>query len=274
MGVLWLRARYSRFFASNLRGDNSRRVKNVMLRVFPKEDRITDIGGRLKDDYLHLRGIVLSINSNQFPIFNLLGFNTPGDLEEVLSILFSPTSRESLLREAYIRRITKAVLEGREEMKNVLSEISIRRISRYQDGEKEEQIVKSLHRSLRFRFNDIYKGYLTKYKPSTTGLSLTPLKICRGALVLTPSGLGIDVEKFIGIYGDFLECEQSTTREHHQEAADAINRFFNGLEITQAELKRYFHLEYGVVRVNPESINTKNYLRLGHRGKLKMERGE
>ena len=240
-----------------------------MLKIFKNECKVTRIGGRLQEDYLRLRGVVLSFNSNYFPLFYLTGFNEPGDLDEILRILLSPTSREAALREAYIERVTKEVLEGRVKLREIVSESTALKLSKIQGEDREEKIAKSLHRALRFRFNDIYKGYLVKYRPSAAGLYLVTLEICREALLITPSGMGIDVDKFIEIYTNFLECEQSSTRKQHQEAADAINRFFNGLEITQGELNRYFRIEHGVVRVNPLSINTQSYIRLGYRGKVR-----
>ena len=63
-----------------------------------------------------------------------------------------------------------------------------------------------------------------------------------------------------------MEAYESKNQEQHQEAANAINRFFNGIEITQEELARYFTIEYGAVKPNPKSINRNDYMRLGYKG--------
>ena len=48
--------------------------------------------------------------------------------------------------------------------------------------------------------------------------------------------------------------------------AETINKFFNGsVAITQKELSKYFILEDGKVKENPNSINIKDYARLGVR---------
>ena len=92
------------------------------------------------------------------------------------------------------------------------------------------------------------------------------LEILRTTLFITPERIEIDGEKFVEVYTDYLAADESETKKIHEQAAEAINRFFNGaFPITQKELSKYFILEYGTVKVNPKSVNLTDYARLGAR---------
>ena len=66
--------------------------------------------------------------------------------------------------------------------------------------------------------------------------------------------------------------DESDTKKIHQAAADAINKFFNGaIEITQSELKKYFIISDGIIKINPQSIGKQSYARLGTR-KYKLKK--
>lgn len=96
------------------------------------------------------------------------------------------------------------------------------------------------------------------------------LKVCRDALSLSSNGFVIDVEEYIRIYEEFIRLDESIIRRQQQAAADAINEFFNGkAKVTREDFDKYFIIENGVVKPNPDSINTKDYMRLGYRGKAK-----
>ena len=123
-------------------------------------------------------------------------------------------------------------------------------------------------RSLKVLYKKIHEQYTKEYRiyGLETKHNKRALEICRKTLFVTPSRIEIDGDKFIEVYTDYLEADESETKKIHEQAAAAINRFFNGaVEITQKELSKYFILEYGIVKVNPKSVNITDYARLGVR---------
>lgn len=91
------------------------------------------------------------------------------------------------------------------------------------------------------------------------------LRICRAALYLAEDNIKIDEGQFLEIYRRQSELESSITHEKHESAAHAVNEFFNGLELTERELWRYFRIEHGTMVINPHSVNANDYARLGFR---------
>ena len=175
-------------------------------------------------------------------------------------------------KEAYIAKETEKIASGKLNIEKVLSQKTLKK--EFPTPEEKEKVYnREIHRALVYRYNKIEDTFRKRYKPSLRGFFKYPIKVCGKALSLTSEGFVIDVEKFIEIYGDYLEANDSQTGKQHQEAADAINRFFNGqVEITDKEMERYFILEDGIVKPNPKSINREGYIRLGYRGKTKVNK--
>ena len=133
--------------------------------------------------------------------------------------------------------------------------------------EKDKIFKRETHRIFSTRYTQIDKCFRKKYGYMQRRYNRLPLKICREALSLVPGGFIIDADKFVEIYGDFLEAHNSQIGKQHLEAAEAINRFFGGkVEVTEKELKKYFIIEDGILKPNPKSITSQNYMRLGYRG--------
>jgi hypothetical protein len=233
--------------------------------IFKNEVRIRKIGGRLLSDYYTFRNSVVFVNENYIPLFYLLGFNHPEDRDIIIDCLLN-SSITIAAKRAYIAKRMEQAASGKLKLEKLLSKRTLTK--EYDTPEEKEKVFKrATHRALVFRYNKIEDIWKEEYKPYLYGygsFTKLPLKLCREALSLSEEGLYIDVDKFIGIYSDHLKASGSKRGKLHQEAADAINRFFGGaVEITDKEMKMYFSLSNGIVIPNPTSINEEGYLRLG-----------
>lgn len=229
------------------------------------ERRIKKIGGALDRDYRYLCGVVETINADYFPLFSLLGFTSPEDTDIVIETLLKDYIFIGA-KEMYIARETERINTGKLKLENILTKRTLNK--EYPTSEERDRAIqKEIHRALAFRYNKIEQYFRKEFGYSLGSFNKFPLKICRKALSLSSEGFTINEERFIEIYGDYLEANGSQTGKHHQEAADAINRFFNGqIQITESELEKYFVIEHGLVKPNPKSINREYYLRLGYSG--------
>lgn len=231
------------------------------------EKRIVKIGGALERDFHHLCNILHSVNTDYFPLFYLMEFDNPEDKDIVIDILLGSNIFYGA-KAAYIARGEERVASGELRLESLLSKRTLNK--EYPTPEEREKVFKrEVHRALTFRYNKIEETFHKEYRPSLTGFYKYPLKVCRGALSLSSEGFTIDGDKFIEIYKDYMEASGSQTGKLHQAAADAINRFFGGqVEVTDKELERYFILEHGIMKPNPKSINSEDYMRLGYRPEL------
>ena len=245
-----------------------------MTEVFDKEWQIRKIGGRLQADYEAFRGHILYFNSNHFPLLDMMGFNEPEDTQMVVDFILSVTLVDAA-NQAFIKIMTERVNEGKVKLSKILPQSTLQKISETPEEKREKKIASEVHRNLMLITKKLYKQWDEEYQPNLLAwYPKTPFELFRHSLTLSRSGLAIEVSKFIEIYQNFLEAEESHTKKLHQAAADAINRFFNGLEITEEEMNRYFRIEYGAVRVNPTSVNMESYIRLGGRGKVKKKKSK
>ena len=234
--------------------------------IFKNERKVKAIGGRLESDYYRLRESVLYINANYIPLFFMLGINHPDDRDLIIDTLGDSDLIFRRIKEAYILRITELFAKGELQLESLLSARVIRKQFATSE-ERERYIVREIHRASSFRYKEIYNRFMSEFRPSYLSYYKTPLKICREAIEVSSQGLEIDVDKYIMIYRKFIEADESNARRCHQEAANAINRFFNGsVEITHEELERYFIIKDGVVKPNIDSITIEDYMRLGYRG--------
>lgn len=238
--------------------------------IFPKEYRINDIGGRLKNDYYTFRQSVLAINANYLPLFLMLGFGKPEDKDFIIDTLINSKEFMYDVRDRYIDYLTNQVKDGKVKPESILKKITISKIASLPDDEKMKRISKEIHRTIKYIYRDIFKKYLDEYNPSPIGYNVQALRVCRESLYLSSNGFVIDVGEYIRIYEEFIKLDESIIRQQHQAAADALNKFFNGkTKVTREEFNKYFIIEHGVVKPNPDSINTKDYMRLGYRGSVK-----
>lgn len=235
-------------------------------RIFANEYKIIKIGGRLQDDYYSFRQAVLYINMNFIPLFFALGMNQPEDKDLIIDIFLINGMIFREIKKAYITRETERIAKGMVKLDSVLSSNIIGKEFDKQE-DRERYVNSQIHRVLTLSYRDIYKKYVREYQPSSLTYFKTPLGIFRESVSLSSAGFEINVDKFIMIYKRYTELDESDAKRQHQEAANTINRFFNGLgEITQEELKRYFIIDSGSIKPNPDSITIENYMRLGYRG--------
>lgn len=228
----------------------------------PGERKIAKIGGRLSSDYYHLRNILYEINERQVRYLNALGLVT--DIDTVLTCLSSYTYS---LKNIYIKKKTE--LKAKKEGKPYLLTTPTKGEDLTEEQKRERR---ETHRKLAFRFNDISKKAHKQYYIYDWSTERgKQLKVLKDALFISDGEIKVDEDKFIEVYGSFIKASESELNKQHQAAADGINKFFGGaVPITDKELERYFMLEDGIMKVNPLSVNTESYLRLGARKKIKV----
>ena len=243
----------------------------MMNNVSKKEKKIREIGGSLRSDYNRLRDIVSYVNTHFFPLFALMGFYHPEEKDMVIDAVVSEDIYSGA-EKLYIETGMKNVESGKIGIEKLLSSRILQR--EYSTPEEKERKYKGkIHRALIFRYRKIEDTFKKEYNPPFPYFYKLPIKMFRDALSLTSEGFIIDAEKFIEVYTDYMEASTSATGKQHREIADAINRFFNGsVMITDKELERYFVLDNGIIKVNPRSVNTESYLRLGYKGKVKISK--
>lgn len=213
--------------------------------TFKDENLVKKIGGRLERDYYSLKRDINYINDYFFGLFQILGLTDDIDL-----IIDTLNDNFRNLRSVFIAKTLRDMEAGK--------------IPHNRGKAWEDETMKKLYK----RYKEIYEQYLKDnglhYLESNH--SRISLELCRKTLFVAPSRIEIDGEKFIEVYSSFMEADESETKKLHEQAAAAINRFFNGsVVITQEELSKYFVLKSGIVKPNPKSINKMDYARLGAR---------
>jgi hypothetical protein len=240
-----------------------------MRHIFPNEDNISRIGGKLMEDYLTLRNIILFLNENTLPLYLRLGFNSEDHTDFVIDCILE---RNVYTKKRFAEYWRDRALQGLIPIDRILSAASIKRMERQTPPEeREKKLAGNLSRCLSLQFNDIYKDYYKEIRPQPWTGSNYPIVIFRKAIGLSPSGLVINANKYIEVYESYMEAFESKNHEQHQEIATAINRFFNGLEVTKQELEKYFIIEHGSIKPNPQSINKSDYMRLGYKGDVNIK---
>lgn len=230
---------------------------------FKNEDKVRKIGGKVAEDYIRFKREIEDINDYYFELFYLLGLTD--DINAIVEAL-----KDSLhsLKTIFINKVMGDIEKGKITRYKFLSQRLKEKLPNLPPEEEETIWRRETHRSLTVLYKKIYSQYLEEYRL----YSLEPrynkigLEVFSKSLFVAPSRIEIDGQKFIEIYTSYMEADESETKKQHEQAAEAINRFFNGLEITQEELSKYFILEYGRVKVRPTSININDYSRLGYRG--------
>lgn len=215
------------------------------------------------DDYLAFKKDVYYINWFYFNLFSLLGMTD--DVNYIIMALQS-----GRLDNVFFEKVESDIKEGKIPKERFISEAAINFAKEYGATEP-ERVAKRLEKSLRFNmikaYKDIGESYLKENKlyPFYPKHNHRIMEICGGALYATETQLAIDCGKFIEIYGDHLSASVSKSGKLHQEVADSINRFFNGMEITTREFEKYFTIKDGIVKANPKSMKRECYIRLGWR---------
>lgn len=230
---------------------------------FKNENKVRKIGGRLADDYYHFKREIEYINDYFFELFSILGLTD--DLDTIIEAL-----NDSLiyLKKVFINKTMRDIERGKIPRYRFLSQRLKKKLPSLTPDDEEKVWRRETHRSLTGIYKKIYEQYLKENKlyGLETRHPKKGLQIFSKALFITPSRIEIDGQMFVEIYNSYMAAYESDTRKLHKQAAEAMNRFFNCVEITQEELSRYFVLEYGFIKVRPTSVNIAEYSRLGARG--------
>ena len=230
---------------------------------FKNEDKVRKVGGRLYSDYYGFKREVEYINDYFFELFYIL--NLTDDIDLIVDTLNDGLHN---LCSVFIDKTIRDIEAGKIAKNKFLSSQMKTKLESLPPEEQAKVWERETKRSLKVLYKKIHEQYTKEYRiyGLETKHNKRALEICRKTLFVTPSRIEIDGDKFIEVYTDYMEADESETKKIHEQAAAAINRFFNGaVEITQKELSKYFILEYGIVKVNPKSVNITDYARLGIR---------
>ncbi len=243
-------------------------ARQVQLSQLSKPARV--IGGKVEREYNSLRSIVETINDRYFRFMYFLDLAQPGNAERFLKAIEKGNSG---ICGYYCEKTLEDYKAGRIRKESVLNKKWI--VNENTPPEKREELLAKeesrIHRACLFKYKEAVKQFKERgYYWNGDGLSLyekryiEPRQI-REILYLSEDGLEVDTLKFIEYYKSFIAAEESETRQQHQKIADDINHFFNGVEVTEKELFRYFKIEDGILKINPSSVNIESYARLGQR---------
>ena len=238
-----------------------------MTSMFKNEKRIKEIGGKTQDDYLRFRNIVVSLNENTIPLYLRMGFNKEDQTDMVINAIMEG---QKGAKDLFLEYWKNKIKDGQIPLEKILPATTIEKLAEQENSKEERSVIvdREIHRNLSSRFKKIYLDYMKDHRPLSNSFDKLPLIHFRNSIELTDSGLNIDVQKYLDLYASFMEACECEAKQQHIEAAEAINRFFNGaVEITQKEIKKYFIIEDGLVKPNQQSIDRKAYMRLGYRVK-------
>lgn len=228
--------------------------------LLPSE--IRQIGGKLAEDYRSLLNDIESFNNTYFGLYKVLGF--ANDIDFVIKTMCNKLKG---LATAYINNQMALYRDGKITIENQC--IAEERYKQLQLTPEQAESRRNKGLTMRFQrqYQIIYSQYVEDHSLNTFPPQYDVNKIERAkeALYLTPDGIKIDTAKFINIYLDFIAADESIAKKMHQNVADTINHFFNGVEITEALFCKYFIFVDGVIKINPKSINLQSYARLGKR---------
>lgn len=234
------------------------------LDLLKGENKVRIVGGKLRDDFYTLKRDIDNVNSHYFTLLYILGLSDDTNLVfETLNNGFRN------LCSVFIEKAITDMKAGKIPKNKFLSEQMVKKIEKQSLPEQETTWNREVRRSLKA----IYKEIVAKYRADYGIYYFEPIlarnafKIFRKALFVNEDrkSLGIDVNKYLEIYKSYMIAEESGTKILHEQAAEAVNKFFNGVEITQRELSKYFIIEDGIVKIQPTSINPSDYSRLGKR---------
>lgn len=230
------------------------------------ETKIKKIGGKIWDDYNTIRQDIEYINHYYYPLLEAL--NLTDDISLIIKV---PTTTTNELKTIFINKKFDDIDREVIPRLTYISPRSRKILEQLPPEKREKRWVTLTSRRLSLIFKDIYKQYARNYDlHKIAHYNKTALKIFREALFITPDGISIDRQKYVEIYISRMEASITKTAKQHELAAAALNLFFGGLEITHNELSKYFMLEYGKVKINPQSVNLKDYARLGYKGGCKQ----
>ena len=226
------------------------------------------IGGRIAADYSTLKQAVAEINHYYAPILEATGLFESTDVSRILNAI---QYGESGIKTLFVRKALEDIEAGKIRKETIIKARHI--VTADTPPEEREKRLKKerteIQRALKYRFREITDYLRREYNWSCQRVFYRYWEIatfCQNCLYVGKNGIEVSESKFVPFYEAFVEAEESITGQLHKEAAEALTRFFGGaLEITEAELTRYFVFDGRAVKPNPASINAHDYSRLGIR---------
>ena len=228
---------------------------------------VKQIGGRIAADYKTLQMAVEEINYYCAPILEATGLLEYNDIPSILNAIDSIVGIQSL----YIRKVFEDIEAGRVSKQSIIKARHMVTADTPPDEREAKQKKErtEIHRALKYRFKSILDYLKKKHNWVWMGVGYRNIEIVtlsQSAIYAGKNGIEIDESKFITFYEAYIKACESITGQLHKDAAAAMTRFFGGaLEITDAELKRYFVFDGSLVKPNPKSQTLQEYARLGVR---------
>ena len=234
----------------------------MALDRFKNESKVRRIGGKLETEYILFKKEIEYINGNFFEFFDLLQLTD--DIDIFIKALndgihnFCTNFIVKAIRDIQACKIPK---------NKFLSPQMITKLEELPPEEREKTWERETKRSLSVLYKSIESEFLKKnglFPPEPKHIQKA-LRMFGKSLFMAKSRIEIDGAKFIKVYESYITADESETKKQHEQAIEAINRFFNGIQITQEELSKYFVLEDGIIKIRIESVNVDDYSRLGKR---------
>ena len=234
----------------------------MALDRFKNESKVRRIGGKLETEYILFKKEIEYINGNFFEFFDLLQLTD--DIDIFIKALndgihnFCTNFIVKAIRDIQACKIPK---------NKFLSPQMITKLEELPPEEREKKWERETKRNLKLLYKEIESEFLKKNGlfPLEPRHARRALELYGKSLFVSTERIEIDGAKFIEVYESHIIADESETNKLHEQAAEAINRFFNGVKITQEELSKYFILEDGKIMVRPKSVNIDDYSRLGRR---------
>lgn len=238
---------------------------------FKNENKVRKIGGKLSSDYYSFKREIEYINENFFGLFCILHLT-----DDINLIIETLNDRLYNICSIFINKVLADIEAGKIPINKFISEKLTEKLESLSPEDSKKVWERETKRRLKAIYSETEKRYLRENGLFSlkTRHSKKNMEIFRNSLFVTPSRIEIDGAKFIKIYLSYMEAYESETKKIHEQAAEAINEFFNGIEITQYELSKYFILEFGRVKVHPASVNIQDYSRLGKRISTPVKKDE
>ena len=229
---------------------------------FKNEGEVRKIGGKIESDYIFFKKQIEEINENFFGFLDVLGLTENIDL-------FIEAFNDGIcnLCRHFMSKNIRDIEAGKIAKNEFLSPRIVTILEELPPEEREKKWERETKRSLSVLYKSIESEFLKKnglFPPEPKHIQKA-LRMFGRSLFMAKSRIEIDGAKFIKVYESYITADESETKKQHEQAIEAINRFFNGIQITQEELSKYFVLEDGIIKIRIESVNVDDYSRLGKR---------
>lgn len=237
--------------------------------------KISEIGGHMLSCYGRLQNIVYRLNNKNVPFLELMGM-----ADSIKSIIdYSQMSRDEL-KNAFCESMLLPMVEETmndnyyfsdcplESKKEPLKKSIIKISEKNKDLSKKEIVYLALkkikNRATDEAFKKIERDCFAMYHEiwcTTYWADVPIINTFSSALVLDDGYITIDEKVFLKIYNEIASIKRTEIYQKHKKCVDEINNFFNGVPINEEELKKYFKIQHGIIKIN-DNISEDLYARL------------